>query len=249
MYHHVDADKYSNSPSILEDHLKYITHHFNIVLPPDVLSEDRANVCMVFDDASYSFYRYVLPLIRENGIRVLLSVSPKFIVESSDHVDERTRLGVPADKMMMGNLYTKAVPYCTWSELLAICKSGCVKIASHSYSHCNLLKSSEVENELLMSKEILEKRLGQEVDTFVYPYGQFNASILKRVQKYYRYSFAIGAGDNKTWNGVGGVLFRIAADDLSDPVSILSSTNLKKYKFLRFRLYAKKWLMDHKQSM
>ncbi len=249
MYHHVNADKYSNTPAILEDHLKYISRHFNIVLPPDVLSEDRPNVCIVFDDASYSFYRYVLPFIRETGVRALLSVSPKFIVDSSDHVDEQTRLGVPADEMMLGDLYTKAVPFCTWSELSEICASGRVRIASHSYSHSNLLKSSEVENELLSSKEILERRLGQEVDTFVYPYGQFNASILKRVQKYYRSSFAVGAGDNKTWNGVGGVLFRIPADNLSDPVSILSSANLTKYKYLRFRLQAKKWYMDHKRSM
>jgi peptidoglycan/xylan/chitin deacetylase (PgdA/CDA1 family) len=248
MYHHVNADKYSNSPSILEDHLRYIRQHFNIVLPLDVLSEDRTNICMVFDDAGYSFYRYVFPLIRQTGVRVLLSVSPKFIVESSDHVDEKTRLGVPADEMMLGSSYTKAVPFCTWSELSEICESGYVKIASHSYSHHNLLESSEIEYELLFSKEILEKRLGQKIDTFVYPYGQFNASILTHVRKYYRYSFAVGAGDNKTWNGVGGVLFRIAADNLRDPISIFNSSNLQKYRILRFRLYAKKWFMDHKKS-
>jgi peptidoglycan/xylan/chitin deacetylase (PgdA/CDA1 family) len=249
MYHHVDADKYSNNLSILEDHFRYIHQHFNIVLPAEALSEVRPNICMVFDDAGYSFYRYVFPLIRRTGIRVLLAVSPKFIVESSDQVEESTRLNVPADAMMLGSTYTKDVPFCTWNELSEISKSGNVKIASHSYSHDNLLKSPDVENELATSKKILEDRLGLDIDTFVYPYGQFNAPLVRRVRKYYRYSFAVGAGDNRTWNGIGGVLFRIAADNLSDPISMFSPRNLQRYKYLRFRLLAKKWFMDHKRSM
>jgi len=249
MYHHVDADEFSNPRSILKDHLSYISQHFNVVLPGDILSEDHPNICMVFDDAGYSFYRYAFPLIRETGIRVLLAVSPKYIVESVDHLDERTRLSVPAGEMMLGNTYLKAVPFCTWTELSEISSSGFVKIASHSYSHSNLLKSSDVESELLKSKEILEKRLGQAVDTFVYPYGQFNAPLVKHVRKHYRYSFAVGAGDNKTWDGVGGVLFRLSADNLSDPITIFNSRNMSKYKLLRFRLFAKKWFMDHMPSM
>lgn len=249
MYHHVGADEFSNPPSVFGDHLRYISQHFNIVLPGEVLSEDIANICMVFDDAGYSFYRYAFPLIRQAGIRVLLAVSPRYIVESSGHIDERTRLSVPAGQMMLGDTYITAVPFCTWRELSEISSSGFVKIASHSYSHSNLLNSASVENELLKSKEILEKKLGREVDTFVYPYGQFNAPVVKHVRKYYRFSFAVGAGDNKTWNGVGGILFRMNADNLSDPISIFSSRNLRKYKLLRFRLFAKRWFMNYRLSM
>jgi len=129
-----------------------------------------------------------------------------------------------------------------------ISASGVVKIASHSYSHPNLLKSPNIKEEVFKSKEILEARLYQAVDTFVHPYGQFNASILKYVRSYYRYNFAVGAGDNKTWDGVDGVLFRMYADDLRDPDSIFSRANLKKYGMLRIALYAKKWFMDRKPS-
>ncbi len=249
MYHRVDADKLSNSLPILEKHFKYVKEHFHIVLPGEVLAKDLINICMVFDDASYSFYCYVFPLIQRFGIRVVLAVSPKFIIDSADRVPPSVRLSVPTDEMMLGDRYIKKAPFCSWQELTDVSASGCIRIASHSYSHPNLLQCPNIEDELFKSKEILEEKLHQKVDTFVYPYGQFNATIAKHVQKYYRYNFAIGAGDNKTWEGIGGVLFRIFADDLHDATSIFSYANLKKYELLRLRLYMKKWFMDHKPSM
>ncbi len=246
MYHRVDADKLSNSREILEKHFRYIKEHFQVVLPGEVLAKDLINLCMVFDDASYSFYRYVLPLIRNSGVRVVLAVPPKFILDSGDHVPPEVRLAVPTDEMMEGDRYLTMAPFCSWKELSEICRSGAVKIASHSYSHSNLLKSPDVEDELFKSKKILEEKLNQEVDAFVYPYGEFDASLTKQVRSHYRYNFAVGAGDNKTWNGVGGVLFRIYADDMRDPVSIFSRSNLKKYEMRRFVLYAKKWYMDRR---
>ena len=248
MYHRVEADKFSNSRPILEKHLEYIKEHFQVVLPGEVLAKDIINICMVFDDASYSFYCYVLPLIQRFGIRVVLAVSPKFIIDSGDHVPPNVRLSVPTDEMMQGDTYIKTVPFCSWRELSEISASGFVRIASHSYSHPNLLQCPTVKDELFKSKEILEEKLHQEVDTFVYPYGQFNASIVEQVQLHYKYNFAVGAGDNKTWNGVGGVLFRMLADDLRDPISIFSRSNLKKYELMRIGLYVKKWFMDHKPS-
>ncbi len=248
MYHRVDADKLSNSQPILEKHFEYIKERFQVVLPGDVLAKDLINLCMVFDDATYSFYRYVLPLVQRFGIRVVLAVSPKFILDSGDHVSPNVRLAVPTAELMNGRQYIDAAPFCSWRELSDISASGFVKIASHSYSHPNLLQCPNIEDELVGSKKILEEKLHQDINTFVFPYGQFNASVVKHVQAYYKYNFAVGAGDNKTWEGVGGVLFRMYADDLQDPVSIFSRVNLKKYEALRIRLIIKKWFMDRKPS-
>jgi len=248
MYHHVGADKLSNSLPILEKHFQYIKDNFNVVLAGDPLVEDAVNVCLVFDDASYSFYSYAFPLIKRIGIRALLAVSPKFIVDSADRVAPHIRLNVAVDEMMLGDTFSKSVPLCSWEELREISSSGNVKIASHSYSHCNLLQSPDVEAELAESKRILQEKLQIEVDTFVYPYGRFNASIVKDVRKHYTYSFAVGAGDNRSWDGIDGILFRMYADDLKDPTSMFSKWNLRKYQVQRYRLFLKKWLMDHASS-
>jgi peptidoglycan/xylan/chitin deacetylase (PgdA/CDA1 family) len=124
-----------------------------------------------------------------------------------------------------------------------------VKIASHSYSHGNLLQSPDVEAELADSKEILQGKLQKEVDAFVYPYGRFNASIVKYVRKQFKFSFAVGAGDNRSWDGIDGILFRMYADDLNNPTSMFNKWNLRKYRVLRYRLFVKKWLMDHAASV
>lgn len=249
MYHHVGADKLSNSLPILEKHIQYIKDNFNVVLPGEPIIEDAVNVCLVFDDASYSFYSYAFPLIKRIGIRVVLAVSPKFIVDSANRVAPHVRLNVPVDGMMLDDTFSKSIPFCSWEELLEISNSGNVKIASHSYSHCNLLQSPDVEAELADSKEILQEKLQKEVDAFVYPYGRFNASIVKHVRKQFKYSFAVGAGDNRSWDGIDGVLFRIYADDLNDPTSMFSKWNLRKYRVQRYRLFVKKWLMDHAPSV
>ncbi|MGD0100782.1 MAG: polysaccharide deacetylase family protein [Acidobacteriota bacterium] len=247
MYHRVEADKDSNSRLILEQHFRYISESFNVVLPGEALSDDVPNVCLVFDDASYSFYQYVFPLLRQTGIRVLLAVAPRFILEADGGIGSEKRLSVPTDQMMQSTTYANAVPFCTWAELRELCGSGLVRIASHSYSHKNLLFSRHLDDEIKKSEEVIEEKLLQPVDSFVYPYGQFNASVAEQVGAHYRYSFAVGAGDNVSWRGVGGILFRIAADDLPDPTSIFSRSNLMKYRLLRYRLYAKKWYyMNHR---
>ena len=248
MYHYVGADKLSNSPALLEKHFQYIRDNFNVVLPGEPLSENITNICLVFDDAGYSFYSYAFPLIKRIGIRVVLAVSPKFIVDSADQVAPHVRLHVHVDEMMLGDTFSKSIPFCSWEELAEINNSGVARIASHSYSHCNLLQSPDVEYELVESKRILQEKLGTEVETFVFPWGRFNASIVEHVRKHYRFSFAVGAGDNRTWDGINGVLFRMHADDLSNPASIFSDWHLRKYRVLRYRLYVKKWFMDHMSS-
>jgi len=249
MYHRVEADKLSNSLPILERHFEYIRQNFQVVVPGEVLAADMVNLCMVFDDASYSFYSYVFPLMQKFGIRVVLAVAPKFIIESAGHIPSSRRLGVPTDELMLDDRFAVDAPFCSWQELSEICASGFVTIASHSFSHPNLLRFQDTEDELVRSKKTLEENLRCKVDSFVYPYGQFNRLIAERVRSRYKYSFAIGAGDNVSWDGVGGILFRAPADDLKDPVSIFSKWNLRKYEILRSRLFVKKWLMDRRSSI
>ena len=248
MYHHVGADKFSNSLALLERHLQYIKDNFNVVLPGDALADDTVNVCLVFDDASFSFYFYAYPLIKRIGIRVVLAVAPKFIVDSAANIAPHLRLRVPAEQMMEGDVYLKAFPFCSWEELAEIAGSGLVKFASHSYSHCNLLYCSDIESEVVKSKQVLHDRVQQVIDTFVYPYGMFNSEILDHIRKNYSYSFAVGAGDNGTWDGVGGVLFRIYADDLDHPAAIFTAWKLRKYRLMRYKLILKKWVMGHRRS-
>jgi len=63
-------------------------------------------------------------------------------------------------------------------------------IASHSYSHSNLtsILPTEIENELLLSKQFLESNgFRNAAAHFAYPYGEFdNGDLKSQVQKYYK---------------------------------------------------------------
>ena len=52
-----------------------------------------------------------------------------------------------------------------------------------------------VEKDLSLSKEEIEKRLGVEVDSFSYPWGDYSEKLLPLVGKYYRYAFTVEKGN------------------------------------------------------
>lgn len=244
MYHHIGADNFSNRPDVFRDHLLYIQRHFHVILPGEPLATDRPNTVLTFDDAGYSFYHYVFPILKEFNLRALLGVPVRFILEDSANVDSETRLDISTFQMMRGELFKQIVPFCTWKELREMSECGVVRCASHSLSHVNLLQCKRYAEELTVSQEVLQAKLGYAIDSFVFPYGEFNREILAAAHDRYRYLFAVGGGDNRTWDGIGGVLFRLYGDELPDVSSIFNKNQMRRYILSYYKLKVKKWLKD-----
>jgi len=188
-------------------------------------------ICLVFDDGYYDFYKFIFPLLKKYNLKALLGVTPKYILDDTDK-DEELRLSYEHNDLFKN--YEDAT-FCTYKELKAMQESGLVQVVSHSYSHKNLLKNDvDLELELVKSKQILEEKLNIKSIKKKYPFGKYNQQILDEVKKHYKYSFRIGNGVNKDFNGVNGVIYRIDADNLNSADEIFKFNKMIKFRFKTF---------------
>lgn len=229
MYHRVGAAKHSDRLDVFRDHLRYLAEHCPVVLPGDPLPSGKMSVCLTFDDAFFDFYYHVFPILSELKIKALLAVPVKYLVNDSG-VAADARLQVPYEEAMKERIYQKEVPFCTWAEISEMVKSGHVEVASHSYSHADLTAgNADLNLEIAGSKAAIENKLGRKVTTFVYPFGKIDKEALAVVRMHYAYSMRIGSALNKDWQNANGIVYRVDADNLPDPVYPLKKRNLLKY--------------------
>ena len=227
MYHHVESDRCSNKLTIFEEHLRYISQNFTSLFPTrEKLPKNP--ICLVFDDGYYDFYKFIYPLLQKYKLKALLAVTPKYILEDTDKEDN-IRLGFEHNELFREY---KNATFCTYKELREMQESGFVQIVSHSYSHTNLLEDSvNLEEELLTSKKLIEKKLETKVESFVFPFGKYNQKILDATKKEYQYAFRIGNAVQKDFNGIHGVIYRVDGDFLKSPSEIFSFSNMLKFRF------------------
>lgn len=223
MYHHINSDDLplSNSEKMMEAHLALISEQYTTVFPGETLNSN--SICLTFDDAYYDFYYYAFPLLKKYNLKALLAVPVAYILEDTD-VSSEQRLSLKHHEIYEANNYKTYAPFCTYSELREMIQSGHVIIASHSMKHLNLSEEGiDLEREIIASKIVLEEKLGFRVDSFVLPYGKYNEAVIRLARENYSYVFRIGNAFNPSWNGIGGLLYRIKGDSLKTPDSLFKS--------------------------
>ena len=227
MYHHVLSDRCSNDLAIFDKHLEYISQNCTTLFP--TLKKIPKNaICLVFDDGYYDFYKYIFPLLQKYNLKALLAVVPQYVLD--DCVTEDVKRLSPEHNELFAEY--KDGTFCTYKELEEMQKSGLVQIASHSYSHINLLEDGvDLDKELRFSQEILEEKLHTKIESFVFPFGKYNQTILDETLKSYKYAFRIGNAVNKNFHGVNGVIYRIDGDFLTHPSDIFSFKNMLRFHF------------------
>lgn len=228
MYHHINSDDLplSNTDTMMELHLKLISERYTTVFPGE---EVNNAICLTYDDAYYDFYYYVFPLLKKYNLKALLAVPSAFILENTN-LDAQTRLSLKHHEIYEGDNYRTYAPFCTYAELREMIQSSHVMVASHSMNHVNLSEEGvNLEQEIFGSKVALEERLGYRVDSFVLPYGKYNDAAMALAQEHYSYVFRIGNALNPSWEGIGGLIYRIKGDGLKKPNELFAP--LKQFGF------------------
>jgi glycosyltransferase involved in cell wall biosynthesis len=142
-------------------------------------SEDKSKLIIcTFDDAYEGVYKYAFPVLKNLDFTATTFVCTNYFGQQNDwnykdHV-KRTHL--------------------TISELEELNKNGW-EIGSHGKSHKSFLRLSDSEliDEICTSKAILEKYFCK-VESFAYPYGDYNDYIMKIVSENYSYAFSLSKG-------------------------------------------------------
>jgi hypothetical protein len=222
LYHCVGEGKHQTPLEKLEKHLEHIHQNYKVILPGEPVQKNSFTLTLCFDDAYFSFYHTIFPLLKYYNLRALLAVSPKYIIEKST-LSAQERLEVPFSLRTQEGIFETKAPFCTWEELKEISKSGLVQIASHGFVHGNLQYSFvDLHREIVQSKEVLQNKLNHPIATFIYPFGKTLPIVHEYVQRHYTYSFRIGGGCHWSWDSKKVPLMRITADQMESPVSLFS---------------------------
>jgi peptidoglycan/xylan/chitin deacetylase (PgdA/CDA1 family) len=83
----------------------------------------------------------------------------------------------------------------SWEEIVKMCKSNLALFGSHTVSHPNLTTCSilDIKNELLLSRNIIQKRTNKLCEYFCYPGGAYNKLVKKIVEECgYKCALAVG---------------------------------------------------------
>lgn len=225
MYHRAREGRHGNSPALLDAHFAHIAARYACVLPGDPLDPDRLNVCLTFDDAYFDFYAVVFPLLRKHRLRALLAV-PLMIVREQADLPAEVRIRAAAD---VNHAPPQDQGFCTWPELTELAQSGCVTIAAHGCTHHRLDRDDvDLHTEIVAPQALLSNRLGQPVDSFVFPYGRFSPAALRLVNTHYRHAFRIGGALNYGWDN--SVTYRVDADGMQSPTALFAAPQLINFR-------------------
>ncbi len=163
------------TPRMFKFQMRYLkTAGFEVVPLTDLAGLAREKnpakrlVALTFDDGYRDFYENAFPVLRNYGF-------PSTVFVVSDLVGKEN-IWDSADGKAMEKLLN-------WNEISRLSKEG-VAFGSHTKSHPFLSKLSptELEDEVAGSKSFLEERLQTQVESFCYPYGDYNDGVVEKVR-------------------------------------------------------------------
>lgn len=191
MYHNV-AEEYPESgdganvkPQVLREHLTkilekgyqpiFVSDYYNCVERGGTLPENP--IIITFDDGYLSNYELAFPILKEMNIPATI-----FVVTST--------VGATAESGKVAN------PHFTWEQAREMQESGIVEIQSHSHTHRDMtsLSVAQLQEELRISRYLIETNLKESCYAFSYPFGRYNETT-SRLARYAGYRMQILVND------------------------------------------------------
>ncbi len=130
----------------------------------------KRSIILTFDDGYEDNYTYALPILKEFGFTATIFLITRDVAGLSGWVDGQE---------------TIREPILSWEKIKEMADYG-IDFQPHTHTHPSLPKLDEqkIREEVVISKEIIEKELKKKANFLCYPYGHFDSKterILKEV--------------------------------------------------------------------
>ncbi len=190
-YHKFGSDEISSMttpPHVFEQQMKYLKENGYRVISSRQLVDfleyrrqiPKKSVLITMDDGYKSVYEVAWPILKKYDFTATLFIYTDYV-----------------------GISKKAI---SWDEL-GILKNNGFTIGSHSVGHSDLTEKKQDETEedfqnrlkkeIFLSKEIIDAKLGQDTDFFSFPYGRYNADLMKMVKSAgYKIAVTVDRGSN-----------------------------------------------------
>ena len=142
-------------------------------------------IIITFDDAYASVYEFAFPVLKRYHF-----IATIFVI--TNYVGQYNSWDFPYRK--------NKILHCDWKAIEDLAQEGW-EIGSHTVTHPDLksLPAKRVWYELESSKSVLEEKIQKSVHSLAYPYGRFNAEVIRSVAKV-GYKAGCTLGQNYPYN-------------------------------------------------
>ena len=172
-YHHFAEDCKSNlcmPVRTFQEHLRYLKENrYSVITMGELIgflkyrhAIPKRSVVITIDDGYSSAYHIAYPILKQYGFTAVLFIYTEYIGVSESAIN--------------------------WDQLREMKANG-FEVGSHTLSHVDLTKKrvdeshqaylKRVREELMVSKQIIDKELQQNTMSLAYPFGRYNETILK----------------------------------------------------------------------
>lgn len=126
-------------------------------------------VVLTFDDGYRNFKDYALPVLRRHGFNATVFIVAGLVGRNAKWLEDNGRHG----------------PDLMSATMLRELREHGITLGSHTISHPRLsrIDSARMQQEIVDSKAVLEDILGEKVQDFCYPFGDYNRAVRETVRE------------------------------------------------------------------
>jgi peptidoglycan/xylan/chitin deacetylase (PgdA/CDA1 family) len=165
----------SATPNMFSVHLAWLTEHCEVVPLRTLVAQREApdngkpQVAITFDDGHVDNYEYALPLLVQYRMPATFYVTTGYLNRDP---------GVLARFMALRGVTLSEIEPLSWRQVREFVAAG-MEIGAHTFSHPNLaeLAPERLSREIAAPKAEIEDKLGREVESFAYPFGQLHLHV------------------------------------------------------------------------